>query len=319
MDLKNAKNANFLQIDREIKNISTPNEKEFLILPIKQVYKESVLVRKYFKNRVNQGYFLSVRKNTREPIFVCFSLVTKKSKQEPKNIIIIKRNVSAEIISFCNAVSKKINGVHKGETVIILEKGASLKINVFHKWGENDEVETKTLFLLAENSELVYSYIDANAPKKLLLANKSVLGKEAKSFFETNIYSLVGMANINEEIKLSGEKSGGISKLKLVAGGKAKIKSVSKIIAEKDNSVGHTECSGLIINGKASIDTIPELVNKNKTSILTHEASVGRISEKVLNYLKSRGLSEKKAVNLVVSGFLEEEKGDKYFKNISKM
>jgi hypothetical protein len=50
---------------------------------------------------------------------------------------------------------------------------------------------------------------------------------------------------------------------------------------------------------------VPELVNENKDALLTHEASIGRISEEELNYLRARGLSENEAIDLIVAGFLE--------------
>jgi Fe-S cluster assembly scaffold protein SufB len=64
---------------------------------------------------------------------------------------------------------------------------------------------------------------------------------------------------------------------------------------------------GLLLAEDSSINAIPELVNNHKDASLTHEASVGKISEEVLNYLRSRGLTEDQAIDLIVSGFLGEE------------
>lgn len=62
---------------------------------------------------------------------------------------------------------------------------------------------------------------------------------------------------------------------------------------------------GLLLDGNSSIDAVPELLNKDAT--LTHEASIGRISEEELSYLRSRGLTEDEAIGLIVTGFLGEE------------
>ncbi len=64
---------------------------------------------------------------------------------------------------------------------------------------------------------------------------------------------------------------------------------------------------GLLLDGNSSIDAVPELLNKNKDATLTHEASIGRISEEELSYLRSRGLTEDEAIGLIVTGFLGEE------------
>jgi Fe-S cluster assembly scaffold protein SufB len=46
------------------------------------------------------------------------------------------------------------------------------------------------------------------------------------------------------------------------------------------------------------------LVCESKEAQITHEASIGKISEEQLNYLRSRGLNEKEAIDLIISGFL---------------
>ena len=67
---------------------------------------------------------------------------------------------------------------------------------------------------------------------------------------------------------------------------------------------GHLDCQGLVVGEKAMIRLVPSLVVKNKNALLTHEASIGKISEDELNYLRSRGLNKSEAIDLIVSGFL---------------
>lgn len=76
---------------------------------------------------------------------------------------------------------------------------------------------------------------------------------------------------------------------------------------QNDAGTGHVDCMGLLLSENSSVQAIPELINRNKDASLTHEASVGKISEETLNYLRSRGLTENEAINLIVTGFLGEE------------
>jgi hypothetical protein len=48
-----------------------------------------------------------------------------------------------------------------------------------------------------------------------------------------------------------------------------------------------------------------EALRKQNKALITHEASIGRVSEEELNYLRSRGLTEKEAIDLIVRGFLK--------------
>ena len=109
---------------------------------------------------------------------------------------------------------------------------------------------------------------------------------------------------MHESTFLNEEKSNSISRLRMIADKNSRISVHSKMVANAAGK-GHLDCMGLLLDGKSTINAVPELLNKNAT--LTHEASVGKISEEVLNYLRSRGLREEEAIDLIVAGFLSGE------------
>lgn len=96
----------------------------------------------------------------------------------------------------------------------------------------------------------------------------------------------------NLKVKGNGKDARGISRIRMVA---------------NEAGTGHVDCMGLLLAEDVAINVTPELINKNKDASLTHEASVGKISEENLNYLRSRGLTEDEAIDLIVAGFLGEE------------
>ncbi|MFZ8802435.1 MAG: SufD family Fe-S cluster assembly protein, partial [Candidatus Calescibacterium sp.] len=51
--------------------------------------------------------------------------------------------------------------------------------------------------------------------------------------------------------------------------------------------------------------TIPTMEILEDDVTISHEASVGRISEDVIFYLSSRGLKESEALAMIVRGFME--------------
>ena len=51
---------------------------------------------------------------------------------------------------------------------------------------------------------------------------------------------------------------------------------------------------------------LPFIRNRNKTSIVEHEASTSKVSDEQLFYLRQRGISEEEAVGLIVNGFCKE-------------
>ncbi len=52
---------------------------------------------------------------------------------------------------------------------------------------------------------------------------------------------------------------------------------------------------------KPSSSSVPKIIINNKTSTVEHEASVGRVSEKQLFYLRTRGLSNDSAISLIIT------------------
>ncbi len=53
------------------------------------------------------------------------------------------------------------------------------------------------------------------------------------------------------------------------------------------------------------MQSIPELVATKKGVEITHEAAVGKISEKEITYLMTRKLSREQAVSLIIRGFMD--------------
>ncbi|MCD6446252.1 SufD family Fe-S cluster assembly protein, partial [Candidatus Bathyarchaeota archaeon] len=149
------------------------------------------------------------------------------------------------------------------------------------------------------------SYKCITPPKKLKIKNKTVLMEESSINFENAVLAEDGEVDMFDSILLKGKNSKGIVKLRMVSNKNSRIISHSKIIAEEAGR-GHIDCMGLLLSESSSIDSLPELLNKNKNAILTHEASIGKISEEELNYLRSRGLTEDEAISLIITGFLGE-------------
>ena len=64
-------------------------------------------------------------------------------------------------------------------------------------------------------------------------------------------------------------------------------------------------CDALILDAASRSDTYPYIEIDEDDVKVGHEASVSKIGEEQLFYLKSRGLSEAEASTLIVSGFIE--------------
>jgi len=71
------------------------------------------------------------------------------------------------------------------------------------------------------------------------------------------------------------------------------------------NSKSNVECDALLINDTSRTDTYPYIEIEEKRSTVGHEATVSKVGDEQLFYLKSRGMTQEEAMALIVRGFIE--------------
>ena len=86
-------------------------------------------------------------------------------------------------------------------------------------------------------------------------------------------------------------------------GGKCTYRSLVRINENAQNSKSSVSCESLMLDNISISDTIP--VNDIRTDEVefSHEAKIGKISDKTIFYLMSRGISEEDAKAMIVRGF----------------
>jgi len=302
MDTKNVKNAHFWQVDHKIKNIL--KVKGVLILPSEEAWQKFKWSRPFFEKRPKEGYFIWVKKKIDFPLLSCVTITSPKVSQDLTNLLVIEKGIKVKANVICNATRNNLCARHKAQGKIFLKKEASLEYKQFHQWGQNDFVNPDYEFILENDSRLIYTYKNLSPPKSLKM--KTIINSKENA--SSNLNVVINGLNSNIEIKdvvnLLGKNSQGIVKLRLVGRKNSKIKAVSEILA-KNSGKGHLDCQGLVVGKRVQISLVPQLICKNKEAQLTHEASIGKISNEQLNYLRMRGLTEKEAIDLIVAGFLK--------------
>ncbi len=319
--MKNAKNIYkpaYAQIDNKTPKICRISGVE--ILPSKIAWEKYNWTKKYFQKKPKQGYFIWVKKNISSYFSTCVSIAAKNTKQNLQNLLVIEKNLKVNLQGICNSQRKNLSGQHKAQGKIILKENSALKYEHIQSWDKSDIVESDYQFILEKNSKLDYSYKNFQSPKKLKINTRINTFEKASANLNIIINSIQSDININDILILKEKNSSGIIKLRLVGKENSRISAHSQVRAEAE-SKGHLDCQGLLVSSekfhselacrrgriveKSIIKLIPELVCQNKKAQITHEASIGKISEEELNYLRMRGLTEKQAIDLIVNGFLE--------------
>jgi len=297
---KNCKH-DFLQIDNEIKEIAK-NDK-MVILPSSEAWKSLPWTKEYFNGKPKGGYFIWIKEQVDFPLSTCVNIASPNVKQDLQNLMVIEKGIKAKAGVICSSLKNNLSGTHKARGKLILKENASLEYNHVHRWGHNDNVSPDYEFILGKNSSLKYNYSNLFPPKNLDIKNKIICGEKSSVNLNISVNGIDSLIKIKEEVFLEGKDAQAVSRLKLVGRKRSDITAESSIIA-KVKSKGHIDCQSLMVDDESKISSIPLLVCESKEAQITHEASIGKVSEEQLNYLRSRGLSEKEAIDLIVSGFL---------------
>ena len=300
----NVKNAHYWQVDHKVENII--ERKGTIVLPSRQAWQKFSWTRKYFQKKPKEGYFIWVKEQPFLPLTTCITLASKKVSQHLNNLLVIEKNIKAKANVVCRADRSNLACLHQARGKLILKEKASLEYNHFHHWGQKDSVNPDYQFILGKDSQLIYNYKNLSPPKNLQLKTTVYNDNNASANLNLAINGLNSKIDIKEALFLQGKNSQGIINLRLVGRQNSQLEAISQISAPAE-AKGHLDCQGLLVSPKSNIPLTPKLICQNKKAQLTHEASIGKISEEELNYLRSRGLSEKEAIDLIITGFLEIE------------
>ena len=223
------------------------------------------------------------------------------------NIIIAEEDSKSHIITSCVQHSSVQNASHLGISEIYVKKGAMLNFTMIHQWSENTLVRPRSGAQVDDKATFISNYVCMRPVRDIQMYPVAYCtGEDSRVSFNSILY---GQPNSLLDIGSKAVLTGKGSKAEMIS--RAISREGTKIIIrgmiEGDNSdcKGHLECRGLLMDDKSFMQSIPELIAKKKGVEITHEAAVGKISEKEITYLMTRRLTQDQAVSLIIRGFMD--------------
>ena len=255
------------------------------------------------------GYFIRILPGAEItfPLQSCLMITQRNLEQKVHNIIISEENSKAHIITSCVQHSTVPNASHLGISEIYVKKGAMLNFTMIHQWSENTLVRPRTGTQVDDNASFVSNYVCMRPVRDIQMYPVAYCtGQESRVSFNSILY---GHKNSLLDIGSKAVLTGNGSKAEMISRAIARegSKMIIRGMIEGDNPdcKGHLECRGLLMDDKSFMQSIPELIAKKKGVEITHEAAVGKISEKEIAYLMTRRLSRDQAVSLIIRGFMD--------------
>jgi Fe-S cluster assembly protein SufB len=242
------------------------------------------------------------------PLQAYFRINARNMGQFERTLIIAEEGSFVHYIEGCTAPVYSTNSLHSAVVEIVCMKDSRVRYTTVQNWANNVYNLVTKRAVAYENS--VMEWIDGNIGSKRTMKYPSIYlkgegakgivvsmayaGKDQEQDTGTKIFHFA--PNTTSEIiaKSVGQYNGKTTYRGMVSIGKG-----------ATNSSVSVKCDALLIDDESSTDTIPvNIVNEEDTEI-AHEASVSRMKDVQLNYIRSRGITADDASSMVVNGFME--------------
>lgn len=258
------------------------------------------------KAHPHEGYFIRALPGVKSahPLQSCLYIAKNGFSQNVHNIVIAEERSHLHVITGCATAPHLDSGLHVGISEFYVKKGATLMFTMIHDWGKNVSVRPRTVIRVAEGGTLISNYICLKPVGSLQMFPttylegegavarfNSVLVAARGSYMDVGSRVILSAPNTRAEIISRGITSGGT----IIARGDL----IGKVAGIK----AHLECKGLILND-GLMHAIPELQGFVPGVEMSHEAAVGKIDQREIEYLMARGLDEEEAISTIVRGFL---------------
>ncbi|MCW4047548.1 MAG: SufD family Fe-S cluster assembly protein [Candidatus Bathyarchaeota archaeon] len=256
------------------------------------------------------GYFMRIMPGVEItfPLQSCLLITQNNLEQRVHNIIIAEEGSKAHIITSCVQHSSVPKASHLGVSEIYVRKGASLNFTMIHQWSENTLVRPRSAAEVDDKAAFVSNYVCMRPVKDVQMYPVAFCkGVNSTASFNSILYgNKKSSMDIGSKAVLTGKGSRAEMVSRAIAREGSKMIIRGLIEGSSPDCKGHLECRGLLVDeGDAILQSIPELIARRKGVEITHEAAVGKISEKEIAYLMTRKLSRDEAVSLIIRGFMD--------------
>lgn len=263
------------------------------------------------KKNSHEGYFIHALAGVKakDPIQSCLYLAKEGFSQNVHNVVVAEQGSELHIITGCATAPHLISGMHIGVSEFYVKRGAKLTFTMIHDWGEKINVRPRTVIRVDEGGTIISNYISLKPVGSLQMFPTTYLnGKGAVarfnsifvagpgSFLDVGSRVILNAPDTRAEIISRGISSGG----SIIARG--------ELVGKVSGIKAHLECHGLILND-GFMQAIPELIGYVPGVEMSHEAAVGKIDQREIEYLMARGLDEEEAISTIVRGFLNVDIG----------
>jgi len=242
------------------------------------------------------------------PLQAYFRLNMASIGQFERSIIIADEGSYVHYVEGCTAPQYSKDSFHSGVIEIFVKKNARVRYTTIQNWSTN-------VYNLVTQRAMVYEggtmeWVDSNLGSKITMKYPACYLMEPGAHGEMLSMAFAGVGQIQDTggkmLHLAPNTSSKMTSKSISKdGGRSSFRGLVYVNEHAEQSRANVVCDALILDPQSRSDTYPLIKNSSKYVSIGHEASVSKVSEEQMFYLRSRGLSDEEATTMVVSGFIE--------------
>jgi len=256
------------------------------------------------------GSFVYVPKGVKVelPLQAYFRMNTANLGQFERTLIIVEEGAEVHYVEGCTAPIYTTDSFHSGVIEIVVKDGARSRYTTIQNWSVNVYNLVTQRAMVHKNAK--HEWVDANLGSQLTMKYPScyLIGEGAYGGILSMAFAGKGQHQDTggKVIHVAPHTTSRITSKSISKdGGRASYRGLLKIYKNAVGSRSNVVCDALLLDEESRSDTYPYIEIDESDVSVGHEASVSKIGEEQLFYLRSRGLTEEEAITMVVSGFIE--------------
>ncbi len=242
------------------------------------------------------------------PLQAYFRINAENMGQFERTLIIAEEGSSVHYVEGCTAPIYSSNSLHSAVVEIMVKEKARCRYTTIQNWS-TDVYNLVTKRAMVESAGTM-EWIDGNLGSKVTMKYPAVYMMGPRAHGEILSIAFAGSGQHQDAgakvVHAAADTTSKIvSKSISKDGGRSSYRGLLKVAPGARHSSSSVVCDALLLDDASRSDTYPYIEIEENDVKVGHEASVSRIGEEQLFYLKSRGISEEEAATMIVGGFIE--------------
>ncbi len=242
------------------------------------------------------------------PLQAYFRINSDNMGQFERTLIIADRGSYVHYIEGCTAPTYSADSLHSAVVELIALEDAHIRYTTIQNWS-NNVYNLVTKRAVAQAGATI-EWIDGNLGSKVTMKYPSIYLMGERAHGEVLSAAFAGSGQHQDAgakcIHVAPNTTSNIVSRSISKGtGRTSYRGHIVVNEKADNVKCNVRCDALLLDETSRSDTYPYMDIKNPNVEIGHEASVSKVGEDQLFYLRSRGISEQDATALIVNGFFE--------------